>query len=57
MGFVHREQPKISEVRIRALFMIVQSSPLTRSMLLPTQQRPQTAANKSVDQRELAALD
>jgi hypothetical protein len=49
MGFGHREQTMIGEESIRPLFVIAQASPLTRSVLLPAQHRPQATANKSVD--------
>jgi hypothetical protein len=49
VGRGHREQPKISEEGIWPLFMIALASPLTWSVLLPAQYRPQPATNKSVD--------
>lgn len=56
MGCVHREQPKISEEGIRPSFVIVQTSPLTRSVLLFPQHRPQSTPDKAVDRREGEAM-
>jgi len=49
MGFRHREEPKIGEEGIRPLFVIVETSSLTRSVLLLSQHRPQSTPNKAVD--------
>lgn len=52
MGLVHREQSKISEESVWPLLVIVEALSLTRAVLLPTHQRPQPPANKTVDGRE-----
>jgi len=47
MSCRHREQPKVGEEGIWPLFVIVQASSLTRSVLLFSQHRSQPAANET----------
>jgi hypothetical protein len=56
MGCRHREQPKLSEEGIRPSFVIVETSSLTRSVILFSQHRPQSTSDKGVDRREREAV-
>ena len=56
MGLRHREQPKISEERIRPSFVIVLVVSLTWPMKPPTHHGPQPTANKAIDGRERVVM-